>query len=343
MGTGLAPALVQGDTCRAVGNARGSLLGCGRKAAPDEMPSCRVQTADFMTDQELAQFRRTKWRLDGRPVRTLGEARSFIESVGFCLMYPLRPPALAPTFIGAWAGSDERLPTWQHAFSDPRARQATDLMVRLLRERDAYEANLFGENDAFLVAGSIFPYFYALVGERNPRQAPKAGPRSQYSQLACDTFAAIQRDGPVSKQKLREVLGGSVSIGALDHALGELWSRLRITRVDYNPADGSFWDVLYRWSPDAVREGIGLSVGEALSALLSKYFGCVLAADQQELEAFFGHFVSRSRVKEAVNALLAARELDFVRVGNRSLLEMTPPKAEVPDRNRTGPARPPRA
>jgi hypothetical protein len=279
-----------------------------------------------MTDPELIELRRQKWRLDGRPVRTLAEARSFLESVGFCLMYPLRPPVLLPTFIGAWSGSEENLPTWQHAFADPRAGEATELMVRMLRERDAYEANLFGENNAFLVAASVFPYFYALVGERNPKQPPQSGPRSEYSNLACDAFAAIQRGGPISKQKLRETLGGSVSLGALDHALGELWSKLRITRVDYNSSEGSFWDVLYRWSPDAVREGISLSVAQALSGLLSKYLDCVSAADQTELDAFFGHFVSRTKVREAVNALQSARELDFVHVGKRSLIQIAPPK-----------------
>jgi hypothetical protein len=281
-----------------------------------------------MTDQELHQHRREKWHLNGQPVRTLDDARAFIESVGFCLMYPMRPQVLAPTFIGAWAGSDEKLPEWQKAFADSRAREATDLMVRLLRERAAYEANLFNENNGLLVAASIFPYFYALVGERNPRQGPKAGPRSEYSDLACDTFELIQREGPISKQKMQEKLGGSISLAALDHALGELWSRLRITRVNYNSAEGSFWDVVFRWSPDAVREGIGLSVGEALSALLSKYLDCVVAAEPQELETFFGNFVPRSRVKEALNALLAARELDFVRVGNRTLIQIMPVKAE---------------
>ena len=277
---------------------------------------------------DLDQQRRQKWHLDGRPVRTLEDARTFIESVGFCLMYPLKPPVLVPTFIGAWAGSDERLPTWQLAFSDPRAHEATELMVRLLREKAAYEANLFDENNAFLVAASIFPYFYALVGERNPRQAPKPGPRSEFSQLACDAFEIIRREGPISKHKLLENLGGGLSVAALDKSLAELWSKLRITRVDYRPGEGAFWDVLYRWSPDAVREGIGLSVVESLSALLSKYLDCVIAADQQELEAFFGNVVPRSRVREAINALLAARELSFIHLGNRSLIQVTPTKGE---------------
>ncbi len=282
-----------------------------------------------MTEQELQQLRREKWHLSGNPVLTIEEARVFIESVGFCLMYPLRPPVFVPSFIGAFIGSDDRLPNWQHAFADTRAQEATGLIVRLLRERGAYEANLFDENSVFLVAASLFPYFYALVGERNPKQAPKAGRRSEYSQLALDTFEVIRRDGPISKQKMRETLGGSVSFVALDHALGELWSKLRITRVDYSPSEGASWDVLYRWSPDVVREGVELSVGEALSALISKYLDCMIAADEQEIEAFFSNFVPRSRVKEAINALLAAREFSFVHVGNRSLIQITPPKAEI--------------
>ncbi len=191
---------------------------------------------------DLDQLRRAKWQLDGRPVRTLDEAREFIESVGFCLMYPLKAPVLAPTFIGAWVGSEERLPTWQHAYADPRAQEATELMVRLLRERAAYEANPFDENNGFLVAGSIFPYFYALVGERNPKHAPQPGPRSEYSELVCDAYEIIRRAGPISKQKLLEALGGGTSTAALDKSLAELWSRLRITRVDYSPVEGSSWD-----------------------------------------------------------------------------------------------------
>lgn len=275
-----------------------------------------------MTDLELNQLRREKWRLDGHPVRTLDAAHEFIESVGFCLMYPFKPPVLVPTFIGAWSGSDDRLPTWQQAFADPRAQDALELMVRLLRSRAAYEANSFEENNAFLVASAVFPYFYALVGERNPKQLPRPGPRSEYSQLACDAYEIIRRSGPISKQKLQEELAGSISLARLDHALSELWSKLRITRVDYQPNEGAFWDVLYRWSPDTVREGIGLSVAEALSALISKYLDCVAAADQQEIESFFDHFVPRSRVREAINALLATRELSFIHVGNRSLIQI---------------------
>ena len=279
-----------------------------------------------MTDSELQQGRISKWCLDGRGVRTLDDAREFMESVGFCLMYPLRLPMLLPTFIGAFIGSGDRLPTVQHAFADPRAHNATELMVRLLRDKSAFEANLFDENNNFLIAASVFPYFYALVGERNPKQAPKAGARSEYSQLAVDAFEVIRKRGPVSKQRLREELGGDLSLPALDRGLAELWSKLRITRVDYSTAEGASWDVLYRWAPDAVREGMNLSVAEALSALVSKYLDSVIAAEPPEVESFFSNLVPRSRVKEAINALLTAREVSFVHVGNRSLIQIAPPR-----------------
>src|SRR5499427_3189852 len=111
-----------------------------------------------MLEHQLHELRREKWRLDGQGVRTLEAARSFIASVGFCLLYPQRPAVLAPTFVGAYVGGEDKLPNWQTAFADSRARDAKQLMVRLLREKAAFEAKVFGENN-FLVSASVFPYF----------------------------------------------------------------------------------------------------------------------------------------------------------------------------------------
>ena len=285
-----------------------------------------------MTDSELIQLRREKWRLNGNAVRTLEDARSFIESVGFCLMLPLPTPKtlMVPTFVGAFVGSDEKLPTPRQALTDARAREANDLMVRLLRDKSAYEANLGDENNALLLSASVFPYFYTLLGERNPRQAPKPGPRSPYSELACDTYQIIQRKGPISKSKLLQEIGKGISVPALDKSLNELWSKMRITRVDYHEREGASWDVLQRWAPEAVSEGINCSVNTALSALLSKYLECVIAADLPELETFFGNFVPRSKVREAVNALLAAREFSFTPVGHKSFIQVTQAQTRVP-------------
>src|SRR6516165_5543747 len=119
-----------------------------------------------MTELEIQEQRRNKWR-NGRPACTLEDAAAFLDSVGMALMYPARPALLAPTFLGAYTGSDHDLPTAQHAFRDPRAAEAHELMVRLLRQRLAYEANIEGEG-TLLLSPQMFPYLYALIGDRNP-------------------------------------------------------------------------------------------------------------------------------------------------------------------------------
>jgi hypothetical protein len=68
-------------------------------------------------------------------------------------------------------------------------------------------------------------------------------------------------------------------------------------------------------------------VAVALSALLSKYLDCVVAADEKEIADFFSPLAARSKVKEAINALLAARELEFVHVGKRTLVQVAPARA----------------
>jgi len=299
-----------------------------------------------MHEQQLHELRRDKWCLNGRPVCTLEGARQFLDSVGFCLLYPQRPAVLVPTFVGAYKGSDEKLPTAQMAFADPAAHEAKDLMVRLLREKAAYETNLFPENN-FIVSAAVFPYFYGLVGDRSPKQAPKADTRSGYSPLAVHAFQLIQKNGPIPEHRLRELLGGDISTAALDRALDELWAKLRITRVDYKPEEGVFWDVLFRWSPEAVREGAHVSVAESLTALVSKYLDCVLAAQQEEVEQFFSHIIGRARVREAINALQAAREVSFVHVGGRVMLQVSslqdvPPPREFTPKSKFEPL-PPRA
>jgi 23S rRNA pseudouridine2605 synthase len=289
-----------------------------------------------MTEQELEQQRAANWRTGGNAVRTIEDARSFMESVGFCLMYPERTLPLMPSFMGAYAGTAAGLPDVRHAFADPRAQEATELMVRLLRERSAFELILTGDT-TLVVAAPPFPFFYALVGDRTPKAPPKTKAQgAAVSELASSVFAALQKHGPLSKNQLQAEVGRETSQTALDRALGELWSILKITRVDYRAGQGAFWDVLYRWAPGPVKEGVQISQHEAISALVSKYLETVVAADQDEIEQFFSHLTSRAKIREAVNALLQTRELSFVTVGSRTMIRMTPPPEQQQRRHRHG-------
>ena len=277
-----------------------------------------------MTEQELLQQRSHKWRLDGERVQTLEQAHAFMEDVGFCLMYPDRQLPFVPTFMGAFSGSADHLPDTKHAFADPRSQAATDLMVRMLREKTAFEMSLSPATD-LIISASIFPFFYALVGDRNPKARPRLRTQgARVSPLTINVFEALQKHGPLSKEKLRELVGHEPSNAALDRALGELWTILKITRVDYREGEGAIWDVLFRWAPEAVKEGAGISAPEAISGLISKYLQTVIAAGQDDIEQLFSHLASRTKIRDAVNALLAARELSVIAVDARSMVQLTP-------------------
>jgi len=296
----------------------------------------------MMTDQELVEARQRRWRIDSpeRGLRTIDDARGFLNQVGFCLLYPVLPPVLSPTWMGAWLGSERGLPLRRQALVDPRVKVPTELFVRMLREKSAFEAP-FGEADTTLVISKAeFPYLYALLGDKNPKRLPESGLR-QERQLQRVAFEAIQKKGPIPKRKLLEYMRKESSEAALDRALQALWSEMRIARVDYGEEDGLVWDVIYRWAPDAVKASLAYSRGEALSALISRYLETTIAAGQREIEDFFGHFAAKSKVTEVIKALINAREFQFITVGERTLVHLRP-EVEPVEKSEPRPPRPPR-
>src|SRR5260221_3055236 len=106
-------------------------------------------------------------------------------------------------------------------------------MVRLLRERNAYETNLFADTD-LIIGAPLFPFFYALISDRNPKAPPKTKAQgAAVSQLSGRVFDALQKHGPMNKGQLQESVGREMSLAALDRALSDLSSILTITRTAY--------------------------------------------------------------------------------------------------------------
>ena len=276
-----------------------------------------------MTELELQHLRREKWRLEGDPLRTFEDARAFIESVGMCLMYPIRPMPVLPTLIGASAGTDARLPARNAACSDPRSQHAEELALRVIRQKAAFPAQFSGE--MLLVSAEIFPYVYALASDRQPKQPIRSRARGKASPLTEHIFRRLEEHGPLTRAQLQEQLGGSLSEAGLDRALQELWAALKIAPIDPVPEMGYTWDTYHHWAADAVNEGVRLSDAEALSALISKYLDAVVAAVQEEIEGVFSAFISRARVAEVVRALLAARQFTYTPSETRSLITVAHP------------------
>ncbi len=273
-----------------------------------------------MTSEELHQQRRGKWHVNSAAVRTLPDAQSFLDDVGLCLLYAARPAVLLPTLVGATLGDDANLPVAKKALVDERARPAEVLARRLIQEKAAFASNLFPDN-WLLISARAFPYLYALVGERGGKQ-------ERTSPLAQLSWSALQKAGPLTETDLREQLGAEPSITAVERALGEVWMRLRVVPIGDNAAGERQWDTLQHWSPETARAAANISQPAAISALVSQFLEAVVAAEQAEIEEFLSHVAPRSKVREAVHALLAAREFSFVSVGHRTLVQLTP--ARVP-------------
>jgi hypothetical protein len=273
-----------------------------------------------MNELELQHLRREKWRLEGEPLRTLEEAREFVDSVGLCLMYPVLPMPLLPTFIAASIGSDQQLPSSKIKALDSRAENAEALAHRLMHEKFVFMSPVYG---GLLISQPVFPYFYALNSDRKPKQPLRSRQRGKASPLAEHTFLKLEAHGPLNAAQLQERLGGELSPSAIGRVLHELWEALKIVPIDYSSDSGNTWDVLYRWAPEPVSEGVRLSDAEALSALISKYLDSVVAATQEDVEDFFSAFASRSRVRQVMNALLAAREFSYLPGEGKTLITVT--------------------
>jgi uncharacterized protein YcaQ len=140
-------------------------------------------------------------------------------------------------------------------------------------------------------------------------------------------FRKLAERGPLNSAQLREQLGGALSETALDRALQELRTALKIARIDRSQT-GDVWDVYYRSAGNEVNEGVRVSDAEALSALISTYLECVVAATHQEIEDFFSLLASRARAGEVIRALLAAREFTYTPSETRTLITLAPRHTE---------------
>ncbi|HZQ92725.1 MAG TPA: hypothetical protein VFA60_13100 [Terriglobales bacterium] len=284
---------------------------------------------------DLHNLRRERWRLNGRPLSGFDDAREFVESAGLVLLAPASPPVALPTMVGATLGGDAQLPDARRLPTDPRGQQARALADELVRRKAAVESNIFPDNGV-LVAPSLFPYFYTLLADREG-----GARREPLSRLADAAGKLLEREGPLTTAQLREKLGAEVSTAAVDRAMTELWTRLRALRIG-RAADGALWETPQRWLPEGTRQGAHTSAGVALSALISRYLDSAVAAEQSELEDVFSRFAPRSRVRESVNALLAARELSLRNLGKHTLLEITPARTAPSLERRPAKERPPR-
>ncbi|HEX4040009.1 MAG TPA: hypothetical protein VHX37_18290 [Acidobacteriaceae bacterium] len=241
-------------------------------------------------------------------------AARWLEDMGLCLFLP-RPaqlPAPAPSLVEACLGATSSTPA-------PGAiAQATELAARLVSEDRAVALNLLGtysEQPDFLITPEVLPWVAAIRGDRQW----KAAPGGRTPPLILRTWEVLDREGESTAVALREILGRELTEAAVLRALVALWTGLRAIPIAV-PGEPTRWTLLKHRFPAQMATGANTAQSTALSALLSIYLRSAVAATAEEAEVILSPLTSRSRIREVLHGMMAARQFATMSVGSQTLL-----------------------
>jgi hypothetical protein len=270
-----------------------------------------------LNQQQLQTARTALWHQTA-PLMTGDEAKAWVEDLGLCLYLPRHAqlPAPAPSFLEAIHGAPSAAPPAS------ALKLAGELVARLVDERSVVPLNLLGtysEQPDFLVTPEVLPWVTAVRGDRQWNAAP--GGRT--SPLVVRTWQILDREGEASAIELRALLGRELTEAAVLRALIELWTTMRaipVTKPNAAPGDPARWTLLKNRFPAQLTTGANTAQTIALSALLSIYLRSAVAATAEEAEIFLSPLTARSRIREVIHGMSAARQFASMSVGSQTLL-----------------------
>ncbi|HTX42685.1 MAG TPA: hypothetical protein VMD25_12695 [Acidobacteriaceae bacterium] len=296
-----------------------------------------------MDQKQLQIARAAVWRQTANPVLTLDDAAAWIEETGLCLFLPRHAqlPAPAPSLVEACAGEARAV------FAAPAIDAAMELAARLVADGRAVPLNLMGnfsEQPDYLSSPETFRWIAAVRGDRNW----KAAPGGRTAPLVARTWEALST-GEKTVAEIQELLGRELTEGAILRALVELWTTLRAF-PRYEPGQPTRWALAKDRFPSQLGAAAGTAQATGLSALVSLYLGSAVAATAEETEIFLSPLTARSRVREVLHGMMAARQLGTMALGVNTLLFVEgslPEMAPEPEMEQAGaveePRRAPRA
>jgi 23S rRNA pseudouridine2605 synthase len=266
-----------------------------------------------LNQQQLQNARAALWR-QSRPIVTLDDASTWLDEIGLCLFLPRHAqlPAPAPSFVEAVLGAPSAAPP-------PGAiAQATEFATRLIAAGRAIPLNLLGtfsEQPDFLVTLDALPWVAAARGDRQWKTAP--GGRS--APIVVRTWEALDQRGSLTALEIREQLGRELTEAAVLRALIELWTTLRAVPA-YAHGEPTRWSLLKARCAPQLATAAGTALPTALSALLSIYLRSAVAATAEEAEIFLSPLTARSRIREVLHGMTAARQFHSLSLGSHTLL-----------------------
>jgi hypothetical protein len=289
-----------------------------------------VNSESLPTAAQLSSSRLKQWHQNGEALLTFENTRSWINAAGIALYFPRHAQLVtpAPSMVEAVLGSPSAAPTVAEL------EQSRELLVRLIAEGVAVPLNLFGspsgagiDTPDFIVATAVLPYIFTLRGDKGWKVPPPTSGVNKVSPLALNTYNILAervKDAipGLSASALALLLGKEVTESGVLRALTELWQHLRVLPIPQPDGQPTLWELTSARFTKQLKAGGNAGQPSALSALISLYLGQSLLATEDDIEIFLSPLAARSRVRDVVHALIAARQLETLVIDGKTYLHV---------------------
>jgi len=278
------------------------------EAGPTGVNPMKAIDAEKIRQQREYNYHRTP----DRWLRTVEEARAFVEEVGFCHFWPIKGIEM-PNLFHAIAGRERPVP---HEHDDPDIGKCWGWKDESLDKKWWYYGKLLRRR-ATLVSLEILPYFYALSENYGDiydfTQEYEDGLMTAEARAV---YEAILEHGPLDTIRLRREarLSAQSAKARFDRALVELQVGLKILPVGV--AEAGAWDyafiyeLLPRWFPEILERARAIERSEARRVLVQRYLDNVVAADRVTISRVF-HVLkwTPTELERTINTLLQEKAI----------------------------------
>ncbi len=293
-------------------------------AAEPAKTLAHTASAQAPSADQLIATRAAHWHQDGKPLLSQSDVRDWLTRSGLVLYTP-RPQvaAPAPTLVEATLGKASPTPELTEI------ENARGLLARLIADGNAVPLNLLGTTGAhgtdvpdFIVSAAVFSYIFTLRGNKAWKQSPVTSGPVKVSPLALAVYEVLSAKVMLTAADMAHQIGNEISETAILRALTELWSQLRVIPVPQLDGSATLWELATSRFTKQIKAGANAGQPSALSALISLYLGQAVGATEDEIETFLSPLAPRSRVRDVTHALIAARQLEALVVGGKTLLHV---------------------
>jgi len=236
-------------------------------------------------------------------VRTKKQALKFINKVGFCFLFQAENSEL-PCLWNAVCGMRDAVPP-KRKVRDPFQSLMSDLKRILPGGRGVFYGKVL-QGRPSVISLDLLPYFFALshrVGKRDEYLSEFL--HGRLTPIAKEIMDSLLDSSPQDTKGLKLAVVGTSRHRNLsfEKALGELQSNMFIVNVadEYDPF-ASEWEPVHRSFNQQLKKVRHISVDEARTQILGKYFENQVVSSVQAIHRVFGW--KKQIIYKALGALI---------------------------------------